>query len=83
MLNINLHHISYCFNIALPLCIHTNLVYVNINIDILSFLNVVSFQNLVIAPGASIRINAVFQMTCITRSALALINSHWKKHETK
>ena len=34
MLEINLHHINYCFNLALLLFIHTNLVYVNINIGI-------------------------------------------------
>ena len=61
MLNINLHHINYCFNIVLPLFIHTNLVYININIGIYLVLNVAPSQNLVIAPGASIRIKTVFE----------------------
>ena len=59
VLNINLHHINYCFNIALPLFTHTNLVYVNINIGIFLFLNVAPSQNLVFASGASIQINMV------------------------
>ena len=40
ILNINLHDINYCFNIVLPLFIHTNLVNININIGIFLFLNV-------------------------------------------
>ena len=53
MLNINLHHVNYCFNIALPLITHTYLVYVYINIDIFLFLNMPPSQNLVFALGAS------------------------------
>ena len=37
MLNINLQHTNYCFNIVLPLFTYTNLVYVNINIGIFIF----------------------------------------------
>ena len=59
MLNINLHHINYYFNIALPLFTHTNLVYININIGILLFLSVAPSHNLVFVPGALIRINMV------------------------
>ena len=44
---------------ALPLFIHTNLVYVSINIHIFLFLNVAPSQNLFFAPRASIRINTV------------------------
>ena len=59
MLNINLHHINYCFNIALPLFTNTNLVYININNGIFLFLNVAPSQILVFAPSVSIRINMV------------------------
>ena len=71
MLNINLHHIKYCFNIVLPLFTHVNLGYVNINIHIFLFLNVAPSQNLVFAPGTSIRINTVFGFT-ITFKTIAL-----------
>ena len=63
MLNIKLHYINYCFNIALLLFTHTNLVYINIIIGIFLFLNVAPSQNLVFAPGASIRINTVCKQT--------------------
>ena len=57
----NFHHINYYFSIALLLFIHTNLVYININIVISLFLNVAPSQNLVIAPGASDLINTVYE----------------------
>ena len=60
--NINLHHINYCFKIALSLFTHSDLVYVNIDIDIFLFLNVVLSQNLVFAPGASILMNTVIDL---------------------
>ena len=72
-MNSNLHHIIYYFNIALPLFTHTNLVYVNINIGIFLFLNVAPFQNLVFAPGASIRINTVI---ISTRPCFMSINNY-------
>ena len=60
MLNMNLHHINYCFNIALPLFTHTNLVYLQHKYCHFLFLNVAPSQNLVFIPSASIRINTVF-----------------------
>ena len=58
MLNINLHHINWCFNITLPLFTCTNLVYVNVNIGI-GILNEGPSKNLVFTPSVSIRINTV------------------------
>ena len=37
MLNIKIHHINVCLDIALPLFAHTNLAYDNINIGIFYF----------------------------------------------
>ena len=73
MLNINLHHINYCFNIALPLLTQTNLVYININVGILLFLNVAPSQNLVIAPDASIGINKVCDFQLNRRIILLVV----------
>ena len=59
MLNINLHHIHYYFNITLPLFTDANLVHININICIFLLLNVAPSPNLVFVPGSSIQINTV------------------------
>ena len=72
-MNINLHHINCCFNIALPIFTHTNLVYVNINIGIFC-LNVAPSQNLVFTPGASIRINTVFKQCACRKSSFRSVN---------
>ena len=60
MLNINVHHINYCFNIALPLFIHINLVHINTNIGIFIFLNVAPSQNLVFVRDGPVRINTAY-----------------------
>ena len=68
LVNINLHYVNDCFNIALPLFTHTNLVYVNINTGIFLFLNVALSQNLVFAPSVSIQINTVYNFGTITET---------------